>query len=91
MKLRKWGAFFCVIEEDTIGIKIRILTAMRQIWFLAVAWLTKLTILTKHGLKRAAKNINRLQVLSYKVSQPVPRHREIKEYLAKHIIKMLKN
>ena len=26
-----------------------------------------------------------------KVSQPVPRHREIKEYLAKHIIKMLRN
>ncbi|MFQ5824941.1 MAG: type II toxin-antitoxin system HicA family toxin [bacterium] len=24
-----------------------------------------------------------------KISQPVPRHREIKEYLAKHIIKML--
>ena len=26
-----------------------------------------------------------------KVSQPVPRHREIKETLAKHIIKMLKS
>jgi len=26
-----------------------------------------------------------------KISQPVPRHREINEYLAKHIIKMLKN
>lgn len=25
-----------------------------------------------------------------KVSQPIPRHREIKEFLAKHIIKMLK-
>jgi len=25
-----------------------------------------------------------------KVSQPIPRHKEIKEYLAKHIIKMLK-
>ncbi len=25
------------------------------------------------------------------VSQPVPRHNEIKEYLAKHIIKMLEN
>lgn len=24
-----------------------------------------------------------------RVSQPVPRHREIKEYLAKHIIRML--
>ena len=26
-----------------------------------------------------------------KVSQPVPGHNEIKEYLAKHIIKMLEN
>ena len=26
-----------------------------------------------------------------KVSQPVPRHTEIKEYLGKHIIKMLEN
>ena len=26
-----------------------------------------------------------------KISQPVPRHREIKEHLAKHIIKMLRN
>jgi mRNA interferase HicA len=26
-----------------------------------------------------------------KVSQPIPRHREIKEQLAKHIIKMLSN
>jgi len=26
-----------------------------------------------------------------KTSQPVPRHNEIKEYLAKHIIKMLEN
>jgi predicted RNA binding protein YcfA (HicA-like mRNA interferase family) len=26
-----------------------------------------------------------------KVSQPVPRHREIRESLAKHIIKMLEN
>jgi len=26
-----------------------------------------------------------------RVSQPVPRHREIKEYLAKHIINMLKD
>ncbi len=26
-----------------------------------------------------------------KVSQPIPRHREVKEYLANHIIKMLKN
>jgi mRNA interferase HicA len=24
-----------------------------------------------------------------KISQPVPRHREIKEYLARHILKML--
>jgi len=26
-----------------------------------------------------------------KMSQPVPRHKEINDYLAKHIIKMLKN
>jgi len=26
-----------------------------------------------------------------KMSQPIPRHREIKKYLAKHIIKMLSN
>ncbi|MCD4789594.1 MAG: type II toxin-antitoxin system HicA family toxin [Bacteroidales bacterium] len=26
-----------------------------------------------------------------KISQPIPRHREIKENLAKHIIKMLSN
>ena len=26
-----------------------------------------------------------------KISQPIPRHKEIKENLAKHIIKMLKN
>ncbi len=26
-----------------------------------------------------------------KMSQPIPRHREIKESLAKHILKMLKN
>ena len=26
-----------------------------------------------------------------KVSQPIPRHREIKEYLAKHIIKMMRD
>ena len=40
---------------------------MRQTWSLAVACLTKLTILTKHGLKNAkAKNINQLQALSYK-------------------------
>lgn len=25
-----------------------------------------------------------------KISQPIPRHKEIKEYLASHIIKMLK-
>jgi len=25
-----------------------------------------------------------------KISQPVPRHREINEYLAKHILKMMK-
>jgi mRNA interferase HicA len=26
-----------------------------------------------------------------KISQPVPRHREINEYLARHIVNMLKN
>jgi predicted RNA binding protein YcfA (HicA-like mRNA interferase family) len=26
-----------------------------------------------------------------KISQPVPRHKEIKEYLARHILKMMKN
>jgi mRNA interferase HicA len=26
-----------------------------------------------------------------RISQPVPRHNDIKEYLAKHIIKMLEN
>ena len=26
-----------------------------------------------------------------KISQPVPRHSEINEYLAKHILKMMKN
>jgi predicted RNA binding protein YcfA (HicA-like mRNA interferase family) len=26
-----------------------------------------------------------------KISQPVPRHKEINEYLARHILKMLKN
>jgi predicted RNA binding protein YcfA (HicA-like mRNA interferase family) len=26
-----------------------------------------------------------------KISQPVPRHKEIKDYLAKHILKMMKN
>ncbi|MBW8001295.1 MAG: type II toxin-antitoxin system HicA family toxin [Planctomycetes bacterium] len=26
-----------------------------------------------------------------KISQPIPRHREIKDILAKHIMKMLKN
>ena len=25
-----------------------------------------------------------------KISQPIPRHKEIKEYLAKHILKMMK-
>lgn len=29
------------------------------------------------------------QNLTTKISQPVPRHREINEYLAKHIIKKL--
>jgi predicted RNA binding protein YcfA (HicA-like mRNA interferase family) len=29
--------------------------------------------------------------LTTKMSQPVPRHKEINEYLAKHILKMMKN
>ncbi|HHT9137427.1 MAG TPA: type II toxin-antitoxin system HicA family toxin [Candidatus Wunengus sp. YC60] len=43
-------------------------------------------ILIRHGGKH-----DWYQNLKTKVSQPVPRHNEIKEYLAKHIIKMLGN
>lgn len=43
-------------------------------------------ILIRHGGKH-----DWYQNPETKVSQPVPRHKEINEYLAKHIIKMLKN
>ena len=42
-------------------------------------------ILIRHGGKH-----DWYQNPTTKMSQPVPRHREIKETLAKHIIKMLK-
>ncbi|MFZ4440421.1 MAG: type II toxin-antitoxin system HicA family toxin [Syntrophales bacterium] len=42
-------------------------------------------VLIRHGGKH-----DWYQNSTTKVSQPVPRHREIKETLAKHIIKMLK-
>jgi hypothetical protein len=41
-------------------------------------------ILIRHGGKQ-----DWYQNPETKVSQPIPRHREIKEYLAKHIIKEL--
>ena len=41
-------------------------------------------ILIRHGGKH-----DWCQNPETKVSQPIPRHREIKEYLAKHIIKEL--
>jgi predicted RNA binding protein YcfA (HicA-like mRNA interferase family) len=40
---------------------------------------------------RHAGNHDWYQNPTTKVSQPVPRHRESKEYLAKHILKMLAN
>lgn len=43
-------------------------------------------ILIRHGGKH-----DWYQNPKTKVSQPVPRHNEIKEYLAKQIIKMLEN
>jgi len=43
-------------------------------------------ILIRHGGKH-----DWYQNPETKASQPVPRHNEIKEYLAKHIIKMLEN
>jgi mRNA interferase HicA len=43
-------------------------------------------ILIRHGRKH-----DWYQNPQTKVSQPVPRHKEIKEYLAIHIIKMLEN
>lgn len=42
-------------------------------------------VLIRHG-----GNHDWYQNATTKMSQPVPRHREIKETLAKHIIKMLK-
>lgn len=42
-------------------------------------------ILLRHGGKH-----DWYQNPATKISQPVPRHREIKETLAKHIIRMLK-
>ena len=41
-------------------------------------------ILIRHGAKH-----DWYQNPNSKVSQPVPRHKEIKEHLARHIIKML--
>jgi predicted RNA binding protein YcfA (HicA-like mRNA interferase family) len=43
-------------------------------------------ILIRHGRKH-----DWYQNPNTKVSQPVPRHKEIKEYLAIHIIKMLES
>jgi len=43
-------------------------------------------ILIRHGGKH-----DWYQNPQTKISQPVPRHKEINEYLAKHIIKMLKD
>ncbi|MFH1563513.1 MAG: type II toxin-antitoxin system HicA family toxin [Nitrospirota bacterium] len=43
-------------------------------------------ILIRHGGKH-----DWYQNPNIKMSQPVPRHREIKDSLAKHIIKMLRN
>ena len=43
-------------------------------------------VLIRHGAKH-----DWYQNPRTKVSQPVPRHNEIKEYLAKHIIRMLKD
>jgi len=43
-------------------------------------------VLIRHGGKH-----DWYQNSNTKASQPVPRHREINNYLAEHIIKMLKN
>jgi len=43
-------------------------------------------VLIRHGAKH-----DWYQNPRTKVSQPVPRHKEIKEHLARHIIKMLKD
>ena len=43
-------------------------------------------VLIRHGSKH-----DWYQNPATKVSQPVPRHNEIKEFLARHILKMLKS
>ena len=43
-------------------------------------------VLIRHGAKH-----DWYQNPRTKVSQPVPRHKEIKEYLARHVIKMLRD
>ncbi|MEW6718678.1 MAG: type II toxin-antitoxin system HicA family toxin [Chloroflexota bacterium] len=43
-------------------------------------------VLIRHGAKHDWYQNSRT-----KVSQPVPRHKEIKEHLARHIIKMLRD
>ena len=43
-------------------------------------------VLIRHGARHDWYQNPRTQV-----SQPIPRHREINEYLAKHIVKMLKD
>lgn len=43
-------------------------------------------VLIRHGAKH-----DWYQNPKTKVSQPVPRHKEIKEHLARHIIKMLRD
>jgi len=43
-------------------------------------------VLLRHGSKH-----DWYQNPKTKVTQPIPRHREIKEHLAKRILKMLKN
>ena len=43
-------------------------------------------VLLRHGAKH-----DWYTNLQTGISQPIPRHREIKEHLAKHIIKLLRN
>jgi mRNA interferase HicA len=43
------------------------------------------------GLIRHGRKHDWYQNPNTKISQPIPRHREIRESLAKHIIKMLKD
>ena len=52
-----------------------------------IAKLSKMgCVLIRHGTKH-----DWYQNTRTKISQPIPRHREIREYLARHIIKMLKD